>query len=310
VRNTNDSKMSHFIFLVTAVTHCQTWLHVTRDAVEPCQTQDSNLNHMLLPVDIFDHLFSFLVSDPVTLKACSETHPVLSRLAERHLYATLTLLDGNRVDHQHGMRTSDLDQLLSDTHRIRKFVQAVEVKVTRREQYQDEDLEDISSSLSKLSLLKKITLTKDGSEEGKLRWPLLPDHFRRAFMDCARLDSMEELCMVHISRFPMSLLDGCKTVSRLTLQSFLPVCDFAMAASGYSLYPPLKSLRVHNTRSLDKMTTWIQSRKLRFLSHSHTYPSFHDSDVFLELLQKCSDSITSLDFSFDEACMAFSLAIS
>jgi hypothetical protein len=44
---------------------------------------------MLLPPELIDHIFSFLRGDISALKACSEAHPSVSRLAERHLYADI-----------------------------------------------------------------------------------------------------------------------------------------------------------------------------------------------------------------------------
>jgi len=46
---------------------------------------------MVLPTELLDHIFSFLQKDISALKACSKAHPLLSRLAERHIYAHIVI---------------------------------------------------------------------------------------------------------------------------------------------------------------------------------------------------------------------------
>jgi hypothetical protein len=48
---------------------------------------------MMLPAELIDHIFSFLQKDISALKACSKAHPLYSRLAERHLYAHIVIID-------------------------------------------------------------------------------------------------------------------------------------------------------------------------------------------------------------------------
>ena len=55
------------------------------------------LTLMKLPAELIDHIFSFLQTDIPSLKACSKAHPLLSRLAERHIYAHIVIDPGAEV---------------------------------------------------------------------------------------------------------------------------------------------------------------------------------------------------------------------
>jgi len=46
---------------------------------------------MNLPFDILDHIFGFLITHPGSLVACSEAHPVFSRMVEKYQYYCLTI---------------------------------------------------------------------------------------------------------------------------------------------------------------------------------------------------------------------------
>ena len=42
--------------------------------------------NMRLSAELIDHIFGFLIGDISALKACSEIHPSIYQLAERHLF--------------------------------------------------------------------------------------------------------------------------------------------------------------------------------------------------------------------------------
>src|SRR5258708_30023025 len=52
---------------------------------------------MSLPAELIDHIFIFLQEDTLALKACSKAHPLLSRLAERLLYAHIFVCPSTEV---------------------------------------------------------------------------------------------------------------------------------------------------------------------------------------------------------------------
>ncbi len=87
---------------------------------------------MLLKV-LSDHILSFLQPDSVSLKACSESHPLLSRLVERHQFVHLEL----HHDHNYkfmvyklcGHRFSEFVKILRERPHIAKDARSLEVDV-------------------------------------------------------------------------------------------------------------------------------------------------------------------------------------
>ena len=72
------------------------------------------VSNMNLPFDILDHIFGFLITHPGSLVACSEAHPVFSRMVEKYQYYCLTIdLESTR---------GHLTKLLSDKPQIRNYV--------------------------------------------------------------------------------------------------------------------------------------------------------------------------------------------
>jgi len=45
----------------------------------------------MFPNELIDYVLSFLQSDPYSLEKCTRADPFLSKLAERYLYADVTL---------------------------------------------------------------------------------------------------------------------------------------------------------------------------------------------------------------------------
>ncbi len=58
-----------------------------------CDFSIRSLDLMSFPNDLLDYILSFLQSDTYTLEKCTRSHPVLSKIAERHIYAEITLYD-------------------------------------------------------------------------------------------------------------------------------------------------------------------------------------------------------------------------
>lgn len=111
-----------------------------------------------LPLDVVDHILSFLQSDMVALKACSRTHPSLSRLAERYLYAYITFDMACFLYHR-GNEEIELFEILSERPHIAKYIRSFDI-------YFDifSTPKDISSALLIMSQLRRIKLVLMGGE--------------------------------------------------------------------------------------------------------------------------------------------------
>src|SRR6266542_5954723 len=141
---------------------------------------------MNLPAEILDHIFSFLKLDPAALRACSESDPSLSRLAEPHLYFHVLLKTSNSSSD-----TSNLAQLLSKRPHLAHYIRSLEIQVigpiTTHHIWCD--LVEISNILPMLLALKKIALDHS-SAPYFLKWETQPKSLSLAFLTCLRLPSM------------------------------------------------------------------------------------------------------------------------
>src|SRR6266542_256076 len=112
---------------------------------------------MALPVEILDHILSFLQSDPAALRACSESHPSLSQLAESHLYSQIVF----KVNASFSYQTySVFANLLSKRPDIAQAIRDLKIQVYAHpstERNVVRLLEEISSILPMLLVLKRIS---------------------------------------------------------------------------------------------------------------------------------------------------------
>jgi len=96
---------------------------------------------MALSTELLDHILTFLQPDPEFLKACSESHPLLSQLVERYQFART-------------FRYSQFVKILCDRPHIAKYVHSLEVHVG-------------PDSLILASILSMLTLVR--VEEGQVQ---------------------------------------------------------------------------------------------------------------------------------------------
>ena len=83
---------------------------------------------MSLPTEVVDHILSFLQSDLAILRTCAQSHPILSKLSSRYIYAHISLHD-DLYDTviTTGLRTSELTQTLANTPDIANHVRNLTV---------------------------------------------------------------------------------------------------------------------------------------------------------------------------------------
>jgi len=266
---------------------------------------------MKLPTEILNHILSYLQSDQAALKACIETHATLSQLAERYLYADITLRTDDLPTGNFG--TSNLARLLSDKphliHHIRHLVIGV-VGLIKRDVFQH--VEKIAAILPLLSSLRKITL-----RHFKYSWKELPDAFHRAFLNCLHLPSMQDVRVSRVIDFPfMVVLSGeCKSITRLTVQN----CSSKSVTWGQAhleekydaLYQnqsaPFKSLCLENYDGifLKMFLAWVEKRGLEFRSLEIFPWTISDFDALSRVISKSSNSLTTLDLDIGltDPCM-------
>jgi len=258
------------------------------------------MRQISLPTEVLDYIFSFLESDFVALKACSLSHPFLSQIAERYLYATVNLQDDGFIGDT-GLRMFEFNQLLLDRPRIGSYVRTVEVRIPHKYWFDVTDLAHISSILQKLSLVKKIALMQE-DQCIDCFWENLPETFHQAFLKCLCLQSMKELSLVLVTNFPLSALKDCKTIKILNLKGWKH--DPKLNVTGDTLVhplPPIESLTLRGCEreSLQEMLPWLEQRHIRSLT-------FEGGCALSAVLAHCSNYLTTLDLNIIDCCMSCS----
>jgi len=202
----------------------QNWLVATlrqlwwqmRDRTWPSHVEAWSCTSMALPAELLDHILSFLQSDPETLKSCSESHSPLSQLAEPYLYHHVLF----KTDESEQLfKPENLAELLSKRPYIAHYIRSLEIRVggSLNKKARQRCLEEISTILPYLLALKVVTLNHAPSP--RIGWEAQPESFRQAFLDCLRLQTMQDICIKQVYSFPFgSALNGrCKSIRSLTV---------------------------------------------------------------------------------------------
>jgi len=258
---------------------------------------------MNLPFDILDHIFGFLITHPASLVACSEAHPVFSRMVEKYQYYCLTIDRESTCDH--------LTKLLSDKPRIRNYVRVlrIEFDIEYRLIYFISIIthfERIAAILPLFSALECIVL----SIACMISWERdLPQVFRKALEGCLCLPTLRELHIdSYINDFPVSMLDSHANIDCFSLRGTPKVSEVADTT-----YPQLKSLSItgfYLNQHHVSFGAWAKPRITKLQSLKYEYSSDH---TLLELLEICSDTLSTLDITLgddvDRYCEPFASVV-
>ena len=254
--------------------------------------------HITLPlsIDVLDYILSYLESDPKTLEAFCKSHPLLSQIAEPHVYANIYLRTSDHIS-DHNFGPSNLAKLLSDRPHIANYIRNLDIQVSGDS---DEDvgtfLHEISTVLPKLLALKKISLDhqysilKSGSQ---------PESFHTAFVGCLRSQSVQHVCLKGISYFPfISAWHGkSRTIENLTLSNCLVLHKRGRTFNPYGSNLPIECGCGGNF--LEKFSGLIKGVHFRSLEYSH-----YNYDLLPGLLSLSSNFLTSLDLDIGRKCMS------
>jgi hypothetical protein len=255
----------------------------------------------MLPNEILYHIFSIL--DHNTLRTCVVVCP---DLAERHLYATITIRDC--FEHSHlslqafeesvegyVLNPDALDLLINKNPRVAQYARTLIIDLPLYGKNK--------TSFAKLTSLESVTLSNRSSPYYGA-WPSLGSDFKSAFLASLRQPCLKEVCIFSIAEFPLSALLGCKPLKKLTIQVWdvntetvlnsSQLQNHAVSSSKPSRYPQLESLKlIHNNYVLE---TLISRANLANLSHLFLTISFsRGGNSIWRLLQVCSTSLKTLE---------------
>jgi hypothetical protein len=160
--------------------------------------------------------------------------------------------------------------------------------------------DEISPLLCKLTRLESLTLAPRGMS---VMWDTLGDVFRAAFFKTLCQPTIKAVSILNIARFPLSLLDDCKTLQSLSLQGAFLDIDLEST----SPYPRLQSLRIIDQLSSQVFhtrlfTSWAKTNSIRslILKLSMHWTCFIDKHMITCLLQAYSGSLTTLRVDFPD----------
>lgn len=268
----------------------------------------------MLPVELTDCILDFLHDDHVTLRVCSKVFP--QELVERHLYADITFLMmpekmrnavGDRAYRDpRSIDPTAFQLLLVENPHVANYVRSLRIEVISQSgsgydfALSSSCGDEISPLLYKLNRLESVTLTPRGM---RVMWHALGDVFRSTFFKTLRQPTMKEVSILNIGRFPLSLLDDCKSLQSLSLQGTFSDIDLEST----SPYPRLQSLRIIDQLSsqvfLTRLfTSWANTNSIRSLTLKLSLhcTGFIDRHVITRLLQAYSGSLTSLRIDFPD----------
>ena len=243
----------------------------------------------MLPPEIFDKIFSSLVTDKASLEACSNAHPAILLLVERYLYADVA------VDLNGGSQTQELLTLLSEKPHISNYTR--HLKISSYPHSFVAIPNTISTILHLLARLTSITWVHQ-SRMRRISWNELPESFLTVFMMCLRLRSMEVVSFTNIRSFPLSILPNTKIIRLINMgvRSY--------PGSDTPTHPPLQVLSVLDCEGeeLRRISSWAKTRHVHALELRPEHPLDFGKGV-IPLLQACSNSLTGLDLDLKHYCM-------
>jgi len=232
---------------------------------------------------------------------CTHADPILSKLAERYMYADITLFDDphpkviSRTTHQ-------LTQILANKPEVSHYIRSLNIYL---KDYGNSPLIALSSLLPTFSQLTSVTLI--GNQKDSC-WDELPKKFRQAFVLFLRAQ-VRELCISSVSSFPLSSLDGCRKLGVVTLDLCGEMQYDKESMKDRLASPLLKhfAFRSCHRMRMEDITSWVQARNLHTLEFTGAPEDVERSfrEHLPPLLAACSHSLTNLCLDLKDKCTFF-----
>ena len=238
----------------------------------------------MLPFELIDHVFRFLQNDILALRACSQTHPTFSALAERHIYADIVVNNGE-------IPISELYKQFSENPHVLRFVRNIKFDVSAVL-----SPSVLQETLTILSMLPRMVKLASIEIYGPFRWCYLSDTFRALLEFGLCRSSATAVHLRGIYGFPLSALKNCR---QLTLNN---CAEFTNAVSSPSHHPHLEGLVIDSCDD-NELLFWA-SRRVANLT-SLAFQQIRNFTFFPEFLSSCSKSLENLHLSIGNLCRQF-----
>jgi len=241
---------------------------------------------MSLPAELIDHIFSFLQEDTLALKACSKAHPLLSRLAERHLFAHI-IIDPSRYLRSN---VTEATNPIFENPRFLDYPRTLEIGACL---YASRNLPVISimSMIPQMTNLISLTIHDPYQTEG----------FISTLRNCLPQSPFQQLCLSNLYGFPFSILDDAKNIKQLTLYN-CRASDEPISTS------PPSQLSLETLVLVGRFDPGLHRWAMRWVTRLTTLelrdlPLDLDRTAFPQLLEACSNSLTRLYLDIGDYCM-------
>jgi len=257
---------------------------------------------MSLPNELLDYILSFLQSDTYTLDKCTRSHPILSKIAERHIYAEITLYDDPHPKVE-SHTTHNFTQILANKPEVVHYIRSLTIYL---KDYGNSPLITIASLLPMLPGLTKITL--NGKVDSS--WDKLPETFRQAFVPFLHAQ-VRDVCISSIISFPLDSLNGCKNLRTVALDLMCGEIQYDKGSGKIDRPSPLPSPLIEHLSfrpccgmTMEYVTGWVQANNLRSLKFTGVSEDVQRTlrEFLPPLLAACADSLTSLCLDLNDKC--------
>ena len=234
---------------------------------------------------------SFLQGDPITLDVCSAVFP--EEVVDRYLYVNITIPGNSQNSYGgppvfHRFNPENLSITLTKNPRIASYVRNLRIRISRSALHRK-----MPFILSQLSRVESTVLSQSGYSDG-IPWLNLNKGFRTVFVDHLKLPTIETISISGIEGFPLSVIDKCKNLKRLSL-----IGKFRDSSSLSTSSPcSLQHLEVTPQTSPRKFVSWAKMNTLQSLSLNFYKLQYRGTLSFPDILQGFSSTLLNLELKF------------
>ena len=245
----------------------------------------------MLPAELVDWIFTFLQKDPNALKSCSAAHPLLSFLAEPHLFVHIIFYVGFHSNHPcptDGLPVSKLSRCLAERPHLANHTRSITIDGSASlNSNPSVFFEGLSTLLPLIPSPEKISLRH-------VRWFQFPEALRLAVLNCFRTPRMKEICLHNSPNFPFPVLDDFRNIKNLELGS-----------SGSSLqYHPVQTTLASLSIVDDDLVRYIAlaGSRLNGLTTLHAKAKFRPFPDLSPIFTSYSNSLKCITLDIGSFC--------